>query len=164
MQKNPLFTFNIPLSYSTLVLLLFFACTGNNQEAYLAYKKENEQFIKENAAKAGVKTLPSGLQYIVLKEGYGPSPELTESITVQYHGTLIDGTVFDSSLEKGRPLTFQVNQAIAGWQEALLLMPMGAKWKLFIPPHLGYGEQGAGRVIKPNSVLIFEVELISING
>jgi FKBP-type peptidyl-prolyl cis-trans isomerase FklB len=144
--------------------VLISACSDNNAEAYLAHKRENEQFLKTNANKEGVKTLPSGLQYIVLKEGYGPSPEVTEWVTVQYHGTLIDGTVFDSSVEKGKPLTFQVNQVIPGWQEALQLMPMGAKWKLFVPPHLGYGEHGAGRIVKPNSVLIFEIELISING
>ncbi len=151
------------LLYS-VVSLLIAGCSGESREEYLAHKKENERFMIDNAKKEGVKTLPSGLQYIVLKEGYGPAPELTESVTVSYHGTLIDGTVFDSSIEKGKPLTFQVNQVIPGWQEALQLMPIGAKWKLFIPPHLGYGEQGAGRVIKPNSVLIFEVELVSING
>jgi FKBP-type peptidyl-prolyl cis-trans isomerase FklB len=140
------------------------SCTSQNQEEYLAHKKVNEQFLKDNATKEGVKTLPSGLQYIVLKEGYGPSPETTESVTVHYHGTLIDGTVFDSSVEKGKPLTFDVNQVIPGWQEALQLMPQGAKWRVFIPAHLGYGQRGAGSKIKPNSVLIFDMELISING
>jgi FKBP-type peptidyl-prolyl cis-trans isomerase FklB len=144
--------------------LLWFSCSNNNQEAYEAHKKVNEQFLKDNATKEGVKTLPSGLQYIVLKEGYGPSPETTESVTVHYHGTLIDGTVFDSSVEKGKPLTFDVNQVIPGWQEALQLMPQGAKWRVFIPAHLGYGQRGAGSKIKPNSVLIFDMELISING
>ena len=144
--------------------LIDFGCSGNNQEAYDAHKKENEDFLKENASKEGVKTLPSGLQYIVLKEGYGSSPELTESVTVHYHGTLIDGTIFDSSIDKGQPLTFTVNQVIPGWQEALQLMPQGAKWRVFIPSNLGYGQRGAGSKIKPNSVLIFDMELISING
>jgi FKBP-type peptidyl-prolyl cis-trans isomerase FklB len=140
------------------------ACTSNNPEVNEAHKNVNEQFLKENANKEGVKTLPSGLQYIVLKEGYGPSPELTESVTVHYHGTLIDGTVFDSSIDKGKPLTFDVNQVIVGWQEALQLMPQGAKWRVFIPAHLGYGKRGRGSKIKPHSVLIFEMELLSING
>jgi FKBP-type peptidyl-prolyl cis-trans isomerase len=141
-------------------------CTGNKQDEDAAeiYRKENEDFLKENAAREGVKTLPSGLQYMVIKDGYGPSPELTEEVTVHYHGTLIDGTVFDSSVEKGKPLTFTVNQVIRGWQEALQLMPQGAKWRIFIPAHLAYGQRGTGSKIKPNAALIFEVELISING
>jgi FKBP-type peptidyl-prolyl cis-trans isomerase len=173
--KNPLILqilpyncmFKISQSFNPFLLictLMFISCSGHDQEAYKAHKKENENFLKQNASKEGVKTLPSGLQYMVLKEGYGPSPELNESVTVQYHGTLIDGTVFDSSIEKGKPLTFDVNQVISGWQEALQLMPQGAKWRVFIPSHLGYGARGLGSKIKPNSVLIFEMELISING
>ena len=156
-------------SSSVLIILLVLACfccscTGQSQEEYLAYKKENEDFLRENAKKEGVKTLPSGLQYIVLKEGYGLSPEVTESVTVHYHGTLIDGTVFDSSVEKGKPLTFELHLVIAGWQEALQKMPQGAKWRIFVPSHLAYGEHGAGSKVPPNSVLIFDMELISING
>jgi FKBP-type peptidyl-prolyl cis-trans isomerase FklB len=127
---------NVNLSHklkSSLYHILFLCfilsgsgCTGESQEAYEARKNENEAFLKENATKEGVKTLPSGLQYIVLKEGYGPTPELTEIVTVHYHGTLIDGTVFDSSVEKGKPLTFSLIQVIPGWQEALQLMPQGA--------------------------------------
>jgi FKBP-type peptidyl-prolyl cis-trans isomerase FklB len=157
-----------PIRFYTFCLLFLSLissnCSNNDQETYEAYKKENEEFLKGNASKEEVKTLPSGLQYIVLKEGYGPSPELTESVTVHYHGTLIDGTVFDSSIDKGKPLTFTLNQVIRGWQEALQLMPQGAKWRVFVPANLGYGQRGAGSKIKPNSVLIFDMELISING
>jgi FKBP-type peptidyl-prolyl cis-trans isomerase FklB len=152
----------IILAFPTALILS--GCTSNNQDANEAYRIENEDFLKENVTKEGVITLPSGLQYMVLKEGYGPSPELTESVTVHYHGTLIDGTVFDSSVEKGKPLTFDVNQVIAGWREALQLMPQGAKWRVFIPAHLAYGKKGTGNKIKPHSVLIFEMELLSING
>ncbi|QHT66124.1 FKBP-type peptidyl-prolyl cis-trans isomerase [Rhodocytophaga rosea] len=149
-----------------LALFLFAACSSGsqeNQDSYQAYIKEGEDFLKENSKEEGVVTLPSGLQYIVLKEGFGPKPTLTENVTVHYHGTLIDGTVFDSSVEKGEPLTFTVNQVVKGWQEALQLMPMGAKWKIFIPSQLGYGARARGDKIKPNSVLIFEMELLSIN-
>jgi FKBP-type peptidyl-prolyl cis-trans isomerase FklB len=141
---------------------LLSACTNNEQDSNLAYKNEGEDFLKNNKQAAGVNTLPSGLQYMVLKEGYGPSPGLTETVTVHYHGTLIDGTVFDSSVEKGKPLTFPVNIVIAGWQEALQLMPLGAKWKIFVPSQLAYGEKGSRGKIKPNSVLIFDIELLSI--
>jgi FKBP-type peptidyl-prolyl cis-trans isomerase FklB len=147
-------------------LLLFAGCSSGSQEnkdSYEAYKKEGEDFLKENARKEGVITLPSGLQYMVLKEGYGPQPTLTENVTVHYHGTLIDGTVFDSSVDRGEPLTFTVNQVVKGWQEALQLMPMGSKWKIFVPAELGYGTRARGDKIKPNSVLIFEMELLSIN-
>lgn len=155
-----LYTFSLLLITSTLLT----ACSGGDYEAYQAYKKEGEDFLKANKQKPGIVTLPSGLQYIVLKESEGPQPLPTEEVTVHYHGTLIDGTVFDSSVDKGKPLTFPVSAVIAGWQEALQLMPLGAKWKIFVPAHLAYGEKGAGSTIKPGSVLIFEVELLSING
>jgi FKBP-type peptidyl-prolyl cis-trans isomerase FklB len=126
--------------------------------------KAGQKFLEENKKKPGVVTLPSGLQYMVLKEGNGPKPTATDKVTTHYHGTLIDGTVFDSSVERGQPATFPVNGVIKGWVEALQLMPVGSKWRLFIPSDLAYGEQGAGGSIGPNSALIFDVELISIEG
>lgn len=124
--------------------------------------EEGKKFLEENKKKEGVVTLPSGLQYMVLKEGTGETPSATDKVTTHYHGTLIDGTVFDSSVERGQPATFPVNGVIQGWVEALQLMKVGSKWRLFIPPHLAYGERGAGESIGPNSTLIFEVELLSI--
>jgi FKBP-type peptidyl-prolyl cis-trans isomerase FklB len=124
--------------------------------------EESKKFLAENQKKEGIKTLPSGLQYKVLTEGTGKTPKETDNVTVNYKGTLIDGTEFDSSYKKGQPATFQVNGVIKGWTEALQLMKEGSKWQLFIPPELGYGERGAGPQILPNSTLIFEVELISV--
>lgn len=125
-------------------------------------KAEGEAFLIENKKTEGVKTLPSGLQYKVIKAGSGKKPKVNETVTVHYRGTLIDGTEFDSSFRRGQPATFQVSGVIRGWTEALQLMEEGAKWQLFIPPNLAYGERGAGGVIGPNATLIFEVELISI--
>lgn len=125
-------------------------------------KKEGEAFLAENKKKEGVVTLASGLQYKVLKKGSGKKPKLTDTVTTHYKGTLIDGTEFDSSYRRGQPASFPVNGVIAGWTEALQLMEEGAKWQLFIPPQLAYGERGAGPRIGPNATLIFEVELISI--
>jgi len=122
---------------------------------------DGKAFLAENAKKEGVKTLPSGLQYKVLSEGSGKTPKEEDTVTVNYKGTLIDGTEFDSSYKRGQPATFQVNGVIKGWIEGLQLMKEGAKWQLFVPPELGYGERGRGR-IPPNSTLIFEVELISV--
>lgn len=124
--------------------------------------KAGEEFLAINAKKAGVTTLASGLQYEVLKEGTGKKPSATDQVKCHYHGTLIDGTVFDSSVDRGEPATFGVNQVIAGWVEALQLMSEGTKWRLFIPSKLAYGAQGAGQVIQPNSALIFDVELLEI--
>jgi len=124
---------------------------------------EGKRFLAENAKKKDVKTLPSGLQYKVLQAGSGASPKKTDSVTVNYKGTLIDGTEFDSSYARGKPATFQVNRVIAGWTEALQLMKPGGKWQLFIPSNLAYGERGAGSRIGPNSTLIFEVELVKVN-
>ena len=126
-------------------------------------QKAGEAFLAENKNKEGVKILPSGLQYEVLNEGTGKSPSASDKVTTHYHGTLIDGTVFDSSYERGQPATFPVNGVIAGWTEALQLMKEGAKWRLYIPSALAYGSQGAGDVIGPNAALIFDVELISVN-
>jgi len=124
--------------------------------------EEGKRFLAENQKKEGVKTLPSGLQYKVLTEGSGKTPHAADTVTVNYEGKLIDGTEFDSSFKRGQPATFKVNGVIKGWTEALRLMKEGSKWQLFIPPDLAYGERGAGRNIPPNSTLIFEVELISV--
>ena len=126
-------------------------------------KQEGEAFLDENKNRAGVITLPSGLQYMVLQEGTGKTPGRTDKVTTHYHGTLIDGTVFDSSYERGQPATFPVNGVISGWTEALMQMKEGAKWRLFLPANLAYGVQGAGEDIGPNSTLIFDVELLSVN-
>ena len=122
---------------------------------------EGEKFLAENKTKEGVKTTASGLQYKVLTEGEGPSPNAGDTVTVNYRGTLIDGTEFDSSYKRGEPATFPLTGVIPGWTEALQLMKKGSKWELYIPPDLAYGERGAGNRIPPNSTLIFEVELIS---
>ncbi len=124
--------------------------------------KEGEAFLAENKNKEGVVTTASGLQYIVLKEGDGATPEATEQVTVHYRGTLLDGTEFDSSYSRGQPATFPVRGVIAGWTEALQLMKVGSKYRLFIPSKLAYGERGAGQRIGPNATLIFEVELLDI--
>ena len=125
--------------------------------------KEGREFLAENSKKENVITLESGLQYEVIKSGDGPKPTLNDQVTTHYHGTLIDGTVFDSSVERGQPASFPVSGVIKGWTEALQLMSVGSKWRLFVPHGLGYGERGAGPQIGPYSTLIFEVELISIN-
>jgi FKBP-type peptidyl-prolyl cis-trans isomerase FklB len=136
------------------------------QEMNNAKGKKNmdagKAFLEKNKADSGVVVLQSGLQYKILKAGTGNKPLPTDKVKVHYHGTLIDGTVFDSSVKRGEPIELNVNGVIQGWQEALQLMPEGSKWKLFIPASLGYGEKGAGGTIGPNSTLIFEVELISI--
>ena len=126
-------------------------------------EQEGIAYLAENAKKEGVVTTESGLQYEVLTKGSGPSPTADDSVTVHYTGTLIDGTVFDSSVERGEPATFGVTQVIAGWTEALQLMSVGDKLRLVIPSDLAYGLRGAGPSIGPNSTLIFEVELLSIN-
>jgi FKBP-type peptidyl-prolyl cis-trans isomerase FklB len=126
-------------------------------------KSKGEAFLVENGKKAGITTTASGLQYEVIKMGEGPKPAATDKVTVHYHGTLIDGTVFDSSVERGQPATFPLNGVIAGWTEALQLMPVGSKFRIFLPSNLAYGERGAGQLIGPNSTLIFEVELLSID-
>jgi FKBP-type peptidyl-prolyl cis-trans isomerase FklB len=125
-------------------------------------KKEGEAFLSENRKKEGIKALPSGLQYKVVKAGTGKKPKSTDTVTTHYRGTLIDGTEFDSSYRRGQPASFPVSGVIPGWTEALQLMEEGAKWQLFIPPNLAYGERGAGSQIGPNATLIFEIELISI--
>lgn len=149
----------------SILLFLFF---GVNYGQSKKKRAKNEtrmikgmQFLNENGKRPEVVTLLSGLQYEILQEGDGPKPTLTSQVTTHYHGTLLDGTVFDSSVDRGVPATFPVNGVIKGWTEALQLMPVGSKWKLYIPYHLAYGEKGSNN-IKPFSTLIFEVELLDI--
>jgi len=125
-------------------------------------KKEGEAFFLENKKKDSVVTLPSGLQYKILVEGKGKKPRLTDTVIAHYRGTLLDGTEFDNSYRRGEPLTIPVKGVIPGWSQALQLMKVGSKWRLFIPSSLGYGERGAGQLIGPNQALIFDVELLSI--
>ena len=125
-------------------------------------KKAGEEFLNINKGKAGVVTLPSGLQYQILQKGEGAPPTAADKVKCHYHGTLINGTVFDSSVQRGEPAVFGVSQVIPGWVEALQLMPVGSKWRLFIPANLAYGEHGAGDAIEPNSALVFDVELLDI--
>ena len=141
-----------------------------HERAMAEKKKEAEKaaqagidFLKENLTKEGVKSTESGLQYSILKEGDGKIPAATDTVRVHYTGKLIDGTVFDSSVERGQPAEFPVNGVIRGWVEALQLMPVGSKWRLYIPQELAYGSQGAGASIPPFSTLIFDVELLAIN-
>ncbi len=124
---------------------------------------EGKKFLDENKKRPGVVTTASGLQYEVLKPGTGAKPKATDKVTVHYHGTLLDGFIFDSSVNRGQPATFGVTQVIQGWVEGLQLMPLGAKYKFFIPYDLGYGDQGAGEDIGPYATLVFEVELLKIN-
>lgn len=121
-----------------------------------------EAYMIENAARPEVTTTASGLQYEVLVEGSGPKPQATDTVVTHYHGTLTDGTVFDSSVERGSPASFPVNRVIPGWTEALQMMSVGSKWRLVVPPELAYGERGAGGAIPPNATLVFEVELLEI--
>ena len=132
------------------------------KEKFEINKKAGEEFLNINKGKAGVVTLPSGMQYQVLQKGEGPKPTASDKVKCHYHGTLINGTVFDSSVQRGEPAVFGVSQVIPGWVEALQLMPVGSKWRLFIPSDLAYGEHGAGEAIEPNSALVFDVELLDI--
>lgn len=124
--------------------------------------KVAKAFLEKNAKEPGVQVTPSGLQYKILTEGKGPKPDSSSTVSVHYVGTLMDGTEFDNSIKRGQPVQFPVTNVIKGWTEALQMMPVGSKWKLWIPPELGYGEHGAGRQIGPNAALIFEVELLDI--
>lgn len=133
-----------------------------SEQAYAKIKEAGEAFLAQNATKEGVVTLPSGLQYQVLIEGAGKQPTASDRVQCHYEGTLIDGTVFDSSIKRGEPAVFGVTQVIAGWVEALQLMKEGAKWRLYIPYQMAYGEHGAGEMIPPYSALIFDVELIKV--
>lgn len=155
-------TLEISEEEANIVLQDYFGKLANEKQK--ANVESGQKFLDENAKREGVVTTATGLQYEVLKEGSGDSPKETDNVTVHYHGTLIDGTVFDSSVDRGQPATFPVNGVIPGWVEALQLMNPGAKYKLFIPSNLAYGERGAGGAIGPNATLVFEVELISIGG
>jgi FKBP-type peptidyl-prolyl cis-trans isomerase FklB len=139
------------------------------QEAQIATAKNNAEkgknFLEENLKKnPKLKTTASGIQYEIIKEGNGPKPKESDTVETHYHGTLIDGSVFDSSVDRGEPIEFPLNQVISGWTEILQLMPKGSKWKVFIPSALAYGEQGSQGGIGPNETLIFEIELLKING
>jgi FKBP-type peptidyl-prolyl cis-trans isomerase FklB len=141
----------------------------SKQEAKMAAvgdvnKAKGDAFLAANKTKDGVVTLPSGLQYKIISPGTGPKPTTSDTVSANYRGTLIDGTEFDASAKHGGPQTFPVNQVIPGWTEALQLMPVGSKWQLYIPSDLAYGSRGAGGVIGPNSTLIFDIELVSIQG
>lgn len=134
-----------------------------NKEKAEKNLKEGQDFLATNKTKAGVTELPSGLQYEIIKEGNGPRPTANDKVTCHYHGTLINGTVFDSSVQRGKPAQFPLNAVIKGWTEGVQLMPEGSKWRFFIPSHLGYGDRQVGTFIGPNSTLVFEVELLGID-
>lgn len=153
-------SFDISEEESRAILNDFF--TRLQQDLLEKNKTQGKRFLEENAKRESVKQTPSGLQYEIIKEGNGQKPLASDRVKVHYHGTLIDGTVFDSSVCRGEPATFGVTQVIQGWVEALQMMSVGSKWKLFIPHKLAYGAQGAGELIEPFSTLIFEVELLEI--
>ncbi|MCQ2204821.1 MAG: FKBP-type peptidyl-prolyl cis-trans isomerase [Bacteroidales bacterium] len=150
----------VPMNEVGVVLNKFFTELQEAQSKQAI--EDGAAFLAANGERKEVVTLKSGLQYEIMKEGNGPKPKSTDKVKCHYHGTLIDGTVFDSSVRRGEPAVFPVNGVIQGWVEALQLMPVGSKWKLFIPYNLGYGARGAGDSIAPYSTLIFEVELLGI--
>ena len=155
-QKDPEISYQ---EAQTIINEFFQALQAKVSEAA---KQAGTAFLAENAKRESVVTLESGLQYEVVTEGNGATPSAADQVKVHYHGSLIDGTVFDSSVQRGEPATFGVTQVISGWVEALQLMPVGSKWRLFIPSDLAYGAQGAGQHIAPYSTLVFEVELLEI--
>lgn len=156
-------TFNEPqISYQEAQQILNKYFTELEAEMTKAERERGQKFLEENAKRAGVKTTASGLQYEVLEATLGQKPKATDRVKVHYEGTLIDGTVFDSSYRRGEPITFGLNQVIRGWTEGLQLMSIGSKYKLYIPYQLGYGERGAGAQIPPYATLIFTVELLGI--
>lgn len=134
----------------------------HKSKAHAGTIESGQKFLADNSKKDGVTTLASGLQYEVITAGSGPKPKASDKVSVHYHGTLLDGKVFDSSVQRGQPAEFGVTQVIQGWVEALQLMPTGSKWKLYIPHNLAYGDRGAGADIKPFATLVFEVELLAI--
>ena len=150
----------ITMEEADQILRSYFEQAG--EKAGQANLESGNAFLEQNKGRNGVSVTESGLQYEVLKQGSGEKPGDADQVRVHYHGTLIDGTVFDSSVDRGEPVVFGVNQVIPGWTEALQLMPVGSKWKIYLPANLAYGEQGAGNDIGPNSTLIFEVELLEI--
>lgn len=145
-----------------LMQVLQEAVAAKQAAASQGVREAGDKYRAEYAAKEGVTALPSGLLYEVITEGSGDKPKATDTVTTHYHGTLVDGTVFDSSVERGQPASFPVNGVIRGWTEALQLMAVGSKWRLVIPPELAYGDRGAGAQIKPGATLVFEVELLGI--
>ena len=153
-------------SYAYLLVCLIMAAApltaGAADNSAEKNQKEGAAFLAANAKKAGVKSTPSGLQYLVIKEGAGKKPTAADAVTVHYRGTLINGSEFDSSYKRNQPATFPLNQVIKGWTEGVQLMKEGAKYRFFIPSELAYGSRGAGGLIGPNATLIFEVELISV--
>ncbi|AQT60304.1 FKBP-type peptidyl-prolyl cis-trans isomerase [Cellvibrio sp. PSBB023] len=159
----------VAMPYSNEEMQAAFEEINTRMQAQAAEKHKvlasaGEAFLAENAKKAGITVTASGLQYEVITQGSGAVPTATSKVKTHYHGTLIDGTVFDSSVNRGQPIDFPVNGVIAGWTEALQLMPVGSKWRLYVPHNLAYGERGAGASIAPFSTLIFDVELIDIVG
>ncbi|PVZ08367.1 FKBP-type peptidyl-prolyl cis-trans isomerase [Porphyromonas loveana] len=151
------------LSYDEAKQVINEYFTDLQQKAVKLNKEAGEEFLKINALKEGVTTLPSGLQYEVLQMGDGAKPTLADTVTCHYHGTLINGVVFDSSMDRGEPASFPLRGVIPGWTEILQLMPVGSKWKVTIPSDLAYGDRGAGEHIQPGSTLIFIIELLGIN-
>jgi len=152
----------LEMSYDEAKTIINEYFTKLQEEKGSLNKKAGEEFLRINKEKAGVVTLPSGLQYQILQEGKGAKPKATDQVKCHYEGTLIDGQIFDSSIKRGQPAVFGLNQVISGWTEALQLMPTGSKWRLFLPSHLAYGDRQAGELIEPNSALIFDVELLDI--
>lgn len=154
-------TLKIDQTTSSMVINTYFQSlqTSRSEKS----KEAGLAFLEKNKTKENIITTASGLQYEILTEGTGPIPKENDTVTVHYHGTTLDGTVFDSSVDRGEPVSFPVNGVILGWQEALQLMPVGSKWRIYIPSELAYGERGAGRDIGPNETLIFDVELLSID-
>ena len=160
---NDVFSENTPeISYDEAKQIINEYFVKLQAEQIQLNKEAGEEFLRINKEKAGVTTLPSGLQYEVLQKGTGNKPKATDKVKCHYHGTLVNGTVFDSSVQRGEPAVFGVSQVIPGWVEALQLMETGSKWRLFIPSELAYGERGASDTIGPNSTLIFDVELLDI--
>lgn len=155
-------SFLIPCSLKILLMSLFDKLNQAKGDKLAANLKAGEDFLETNKQREGVQITASGLQYEVLTEGAGAKPKATDKVKCHYHGTLIDGTIFDSSVQRGQPATFPLNMVIKGWTEALQLMSVGSKYRLFLHPSLAYGERQTGAVIGPNSTLIFDVELLGI--
>lgn len=153
---------DMKLWFFVLCLLIIGVISVKAQNKAMSNLMRGREFLADNAKRTGVKTTSSGLQYEVIKDGDGPSPKAKDTVTVHYRGTTISGEEFDSSYKRGQPTSFPVNRVIAGWTEALQLMKVGAKWKVYIPANLAYGAEGAGSAIGPNETLIFEIELIGI--
>lgn len=151
---------NMDMEEAQMLLSQYFSKL--QQEADAKNKEMGEKFLAENKKREGIITTASGLQYEILTEGNGPKPKATDTVSCHYEGRLIDGTVFDSSIRRGQPAQFPVNGVIAGWVEALQMMPVGSKWRLYIPSDLAYGAHGAGDIIGPNATLIFDVEVLQI--